>query len=225
MLFLDQVEQMLQASADFVPLEVYVAVGTFVEEVLAPIPSPIIMTLAGTLAATKQTPVWYLIILGLIGAVTKTFASLILYWIGDKAEDLLVGRLGKYVGISQKEVEKIGAQFSGNNRDVVVLILARAIPIMPTSPVSVVCGIVKMDVKNYLLGTFIGTWLRGMMYLLVGFYSADSLEKINQGLMDMESLVQIAMVGIAGLVLVFLFYKRGKQQNLLATIKGKFGVK
>jgi membrane protein DedA with SNARE-associated domain len=225
MLFLDQVEQMLQASAQVVPMEVYVALGTFVEEVLAPIPSPVIMTLAGSLAAASSTPVWYLMVLGLIGAATKTFASLFLYWIGDKAEDFLVNRFGKYVGVSNKEIEKIGTQFNGNNRDVVVLILARAVPIMPTSPVSVVCGVIKMDLKKYIVGTFIGTWIRGMMYLLLGYYSVDSLEKINQGLMDMESLVQIGLVAIIGLVFVIMFYKRGKQQNLLQTIKSKFGVK
>lgn len=224
MLFLDQVEQMLQASADIVPLEVYVALGTFVEEVLAPIPSPVIMTLAGSLAAASSTTVWYLMVLGLIGAATKTFASLLLYWIGDKAEDFLVNRFGKYVGVSNKEIEKIGRQFNGNNRDVVVLILARAVPIMPTSPVSVVCGVIKMDLKKYVLGTFIGTWIRGMMYLLLGYYSVDSLEKINQGLMNMESLVQIGLVGIIGLVFVMMFYKRGKQKNLLETIKNRFGV-
>lgn len=225
MLFLDQVEQMLQASANVVPLEVYVALGTFVEEVLAPIPSPVIMTLAGSLAASGSTSVWYLLVLGLIGAATKTFASLLLYWIGDKAEDFFVNRFGKYVGVSNKEIEKIGKQFNGNNRDVVVLILARAVPIMPTSPVSVVCGIIKMDLKKYVVGTFIGTWIRGMMYLLLGYYSVDSLEKINQGLMDMESLVQIGLVGIIGLVFVIMFYKRGKQQNLLQAIKNRFGVK
>jgi membrane protein DedA with SNARE-associated domain len=183
------------------------------------------MTLAGTLAAAKATPAWYLLILALIGAVAKTFASVIVYWISDKAEDLIVGRFGKYLGVSTKEVEKIGAQFSGKNRDIVVLTLARAIPIVPTSPVSIVCGIIKLHLRTYILGTLFGTYIRNVLYLLLGYYGLNSLDAINQGLTSMESVMQIVLVLVAGLVLAYLFYKRRGEQDILGTVKKWFRVK
>jgi len=222
MIFLDQIEQLLQASAEIMPVEVYVTVGAFVEEIVAPIPSPIIMTLAGSLAATQDRALWYLLILALIGAIAKTIASIVVYWISDKAEDIIVGRFGKYLGVTSKEIEKIGKQFDGKNRDVVILTLARAIPIVPTAPVSIACGIIKVNLKSYIIGTFLGTLIRNVLYLSLGYYSAESLAHINEGLMSMESVVQVLLVLVAGLILAFLFYRRGKEKDLLKTVKGWF---
>lgn len=225
MLILEQTQAWLTSLAHVVPLEVFVMVGAFTEEIIAPIPSPIIMTLAGTLAGAKEVGWWYILVLAFLGAVAKTAASVIVYFVSDKAEDLIVGKFGKFLGVTSKELEKIGSQFSGTNKDTVILTLARAVPIMPTAPVSIVCGIIKMDLKSYIIGTGIGTFIRNILYLSLGYVGLSSLENINAGLDSMESVMQLVIAGVGGAVLLLLFYRRGKQKNLLETIKGWFGVK
>lgn len=219
---ISQIEQWLLEKANHVPVEQFVAIGSAVEEIIAPIPSPIIMTLSGSIAQAQLKPVGYLIILAIIGSLAKTLASWLVYFISDKAEDMVVAKFGKFVGISHKEVEKIGQYFNGDRKDLWVVALARAIPIIPTAPVSIVAGIIKLNIKSYLVGTMIGTFFRNCMYLLLGYYGSSSAQGILSGLDSIESIVQLILVAIAGSVILYLFYKRKKQTDLWGQIKKIF---
>ena len=46
----------LEKLAQYVPLEVFTVVGTFLEEVIAPIPSPFVLTTAGTITKAQNNP-------------------------------------------------------------------------------------------------------------------------------------------------------------------------
>ena len=225
MVILEQTQTWLTSLAQVMPVELFVMVGAFTEEIIAPIPSPIIMTLAGTMAGAKEVGWWYVLVLAFFGAIAKTLASVIVYFVSDKAEDVIVGKFGKFLGVTSKELEQIGSQFSGTNKDTVILAIARAVPIMPTAPVSIVCGIIKMDIKSYILGTGIGTFIRNILYLSLGYLGLSSLDNINSGLDSMESVVQLLLAAVGGVILLLLFYRRGKHKDLLGTIKGWFGVK
>jgi membrane protein DedA with SNARE-associated domain len=225
MSFLHAAEEWVVGLAQYVPVEQFVIFGAAIEEIVAPIPSPIIMTVAGSIAQAQNQGYLFLTLLALLGALSKTAASWLVYVISDKAEDIVVGRFGKYLGVTSKEIESIGKYFNGGVRDMVIMFLARAIPIMPTAPVSIVSGIIKVNMKSYMVGTFLGTLVRSYLYLLLGFVGLASAESILSGFDSAEKVVQLLMAVVGGTLLLLMYYRRSKETDILGTIKRWFRLK
>ncbi len=218
-------ETWLIGLTEVVPISWFVVVGAAIEEIIAPIPSPLVMTAAGSLAQAQGKTLISLAFLSLIGAVIKTVASWLVYFVADKAEDVVVGKWGKYLGVSKGEVEMIGRYFNGGVKDTLMVFLARAIPIMPTAPVSVVCGIIKIDIKAYLLGTLCGTVVRNLIYLSIGYIGLSSAEALLHGLNSMESLVQVVLAAVAVTTVLLLYYRRRREKDIMGLIKRTFRLK
>lgn len=216
-------EAVLVGYAQKVPLELFVFGGAMVEEVLAPIPSPVVMTLGGSIALAQALPWVLLLWLALLGAIGKTMGSWLVYFISDKAEDIVVGKFGKFLGVSHKEIESIGKYFYGDWRDDLIIMLARALPIMPTAPVSIACGVIKMNIRSYLVGTFFGTYFRNVMYLWLGYAGLASFESIMAGLDTAESIVQMLMVALLLVILALVYYRRSKT-DFMTIVKRKLGL-
>ncbi len=210
---MEQIISLIKNLAHTMPLDVFAFIGSFVEEIIAPIPSPLVMTTAGTLAYTQNYPWLYLFWLALAASVGKTVASWPIYMLADKAEDLILTRFGKFIGVSHKEVESIGKHFNGTWKDDVILLVIRALPIMPTSLVSVVCGFIKLNMRTYIQSTFIGYFIRSFIFLYIGYTGIAVYGNVSSNLASIESLVKI--ISGAGLVLflVWIFYKRNFKVN------------
>jgi len=204
-----------------VPVEIFTFVGAFLEEVVAPIPSPLVMTIAGSIADSQGKAILFLLWLALIGAVGKSIGAILIYFIADKAEDIVIQRFGKFIGVSHKEIENIGRHFNGTEKDFLLILLARAIPIMPTAPISFISGIIKINQRKYLSATFLGLLVRNMFYLMVGYLGHEAYSNVIEGLDSIESIVQVLMaVALAGLV-GWIYIKR-KKTDPMEYIKSKF---
>ncbi len=210
MKIIKSLEVLLLALAYKVPLMAFVVIGSLLEEIVAPIPSPLVMMTAGTIAKAQHQSFTSLLLIGLIAAVSKTFGCWIFYFIADKAEDILTSRFGKLIGFSHKEIENIGKFFSGGIKDDVILAVIRAIPIMPTTPVSLTCGFIKMNLITYLRSTLIGTFIRGMLFLYIGYSGLGILQSTVGGINKIESWMNIVIVVLLVGFLAFVYYKRGK---------------
>ncbi len=207
---MEQIISLIKNLAHTMPLDVFAFIGSFMEEVIAPIPSPLVMTTAGTLAQTQNQTLFYLFWLALAASAGKTMASWLYYVVADKAEDLILTRFGKFIGISHSEIESIGKHFNGTWRDDVVLLVVRALPIMPTSLVSVVCGFIKLNMRTYIQSTFIGYFIRSFIFLYIGYTGVAAYGNLSSGFVSIESFVKI--ISVVGLIIFlgWVFYKRGK---------------
>src|SRR5690606_11653760 len=121
------------------------------------IPSPFVMTLAGSMAKAQGAPFWYLLVISVLAAVGKTVGAFILYWFSDKAEDIVLSRVGRFIGITHQEVEKFGQKFSGGRRDFITLLVIRSTPIIPSAPISLICGFVRIRLDLFSIASFFGT--------------------------------------------------------------------
>lgn len=210
----NQIILWLESLAVQVPLPIFVLVGGFIEEVLAPIPSPFVMMLAGSIGASQKYTIPALIGIAAIGAIGKSLGAWILYFIGDKAEDFALGKFGKFIGISQKDIESIGGYFKGGAKDWAIMIIMRAIPIMPTSPLSLIAGVIKIDLKAYLIGGFIGTVIRNFFFIYIGYLGLDTANSLVTGLDSAESIAKVVFVAVVGIGLAYLYYKRSKKNPM-----------
>lgn len=197
-----------------VPLPVFTTVGAALEEIIAPIPSPLVMTLAGSLAAAASKHWLYLVYLAVIGAVAKTLASYVVYYVSDKAEDIVLSKFGRFVGVSHKEVEKFGSQLSGGWTDNLVMLALRAVPIIPTAPVSIIAGLLKIDLVTFLWTTLLGYMVRNYFYLYLGATSIGALESLNEGLDSVENIGYLIIFLLLGALTLF-FYKKRQDDNIV----------
>ena len=203
----------LEKLANYVPLEIFTFFGTILEEILAPIPSPFVMTITGSIARAQGQLLGYLLVISLIGALGRVVGTTFLYFLADFAEDIILGRFGEFLGVSHREVERIGSRFNGTARDYLTLILLRSIPVMPSSPLSVVCGLVKLDYKVFAIGTAIGSVFRNLFFLWIGFTGLAATESFMEGLESIETIVQILFV--LTLIGGFYYYYRKRERGEL----------
>ena len=197
------------------PLEWFVFIGSFLEEVISPIPSALIMGTAGSLALLHGSSLGYLMWLALIGNIGKSLGAWLYYFIGDKLEDLLIKRATNFFGVRHEEIENIGKRFTGHHwKDGGALFMLRLIPFFPTTPVSIAAGIIKMDIKVFLLATYAANFFKDLLYLYAGYAGLATLHTFWRKLLPLKVGVDILVaVSIIGF-LFFLYTKRGAGKKL-----------
>lgn len=207
----------LEKLAQSIRLEYFVVLGSILEEIIVPIPSPFVMTTAAFVAKSQNLNLYQVSMVCLAAAIAKTVMSWVFYVITDKAEDIIIGKFGKYIGISHKNVEKIGSMLTGKWWNDIALFLLRAIPIFPTSLVTIAAGAIKYPMKPFLVVTFIGTMVRNYFYIWVGYFGYDQINKYFGYFKDnLWSLVGFCLV--VGLVVVGLMKAKDK---MLSKIVGE----
>lgn len=206
--FLKQVELALASWANQLPLEIFMFAGSIVEEVIAPLPSPLVPATAGSVAALQNRPLGTIAWLAAFGATGKVIGAWVLYLLADKAEDIVVGKFGKFLGVSHKKIEGIGKHLQGGRRDLAVLTLLRALPVVSSTLVSVVCGTIKVNKRVYTLATFIGTYFRDLLFLYFGFAGLSAFSNVIAGLENTESKLQLISLSAIFVFLTWLFLKK-----------------
>lgn len=205
-----KIESFLISFANYLPLEVFSAIASFVEEIIMPIPSPAVMMITGSIAALQHRPVYSLIILALFGAIGKLFGAMIVYFFSDKIEDLLATRWGKFFGLNHSDIEKFGKRLGNGWKDYFILTILRALPIIPSSVLSVGCGILKVEYRLFLISTFIGTIVRDSIYIYAGYIGTTTATSFIRQSSSIESIIQ-ALVGILIFTgLIFAYFRRSK---------------
>ena len=199
---------LLEQFAASVPVELFAFVGSFVEELIAPIPSPVVMTLAGSMAATNGSPFWYLFVIAVIAAIGKTVGAIILYLIADKSEDVILSKAGRYIGVTHKQVESIGNRFQGTPRDYITLLIIRSTPIIPSAPISLICGLIALPKKMFIICTFFGTIVRDFIYLYIGFTGLSAAAEITHGIEGISSIVTVILGVIGVAVFAYILYRK-----------------
>lgn len=188
----------LEALAQNVNPALFVFIGSFVEEIVAPIPSPLIMATTAALAHSLQLPWLEILWILIVAAGSKTLSSLLVYWLAYESEHLLVGRFGKYVGLSTEMIEGVGRWVGKGYWDELVLLLLRSLPIVPSIVVSAACGVFKIDLRTYLWTTFVGTFIRNGIFFSILYFGWSQAEVVWNLLDDRGELIALAAIALAG---------------------------
>lgn len=218
--FIQWSEQLVRLLADRLPLDWFVFVGSFIEEVISPIPSLLIMGTAGTIAMVQHRPLIFLFWLAVFGNTGKTLGAWVYYFVGDQLEDVIVRRFGKYFGVTHTQIEGIGKRFTGHHlRDGGFLFLLRFFPFIPTTPVSIGCGIVKMDIRVFLLATYLGNILKDIAYLYAGYYGVTKINAFWHHGYHFRPWTTLFVVVLFGGIIYLFTSKRHRQWEPFAHFK------
>ena len=183
-------------------------VGSFLEEIISPIPSFIVLVPAGAAAHVQGYGWWYLIILAFVAAAGRLVASVILYFVADKAEDWLLGKGRRLFGVSHKQLENYGARFSGTPRDLLVLFLLNAIPVLPTSLLSLTCGFIKVRLRFFIVATYFGTAVNAFIYMAVGYAGVQAVNSLRNLQSALQVVSMLILAGLLGWLLYYYFKKK-----------------
>lgn len=160
--------QWLTHFAQSTSIPVFILLGSVVEELIPLLPSPFVVTTAGALAAAQEYDWISIFFLILLASVIKTIASWVWYKVADKTEDIVMEKSGSKFGISHEKLENFGKKLSKGVGDELAILILRAVPIIPTSLVSMMAGFIKLELKPFLWTTFLGMMIRNTIYLLIG---------------------------------------------------------
>lgn len=194
------------------------ALGVFlasvIEEVFAPIPSALIMTMSGFIFIPEGFSLVSLskliFVVALPAALGVTLGSYFIYFIARFGGRLIIEKFGKYVGLYLSDIEKLEQKMSGTSKDELLIGTARVIPIVPSVAISAFCGIIEMNVFKYFYITLAGTFVRGLILGGIGWQAGNVYEKYAALIQDLEKWILLST--ILGLIVfvVIKYSKRGK---------------
>jgi len=221
MSIIDQIILWLENLSRSINLELFVVIGSFLEEIIAPIPSPFVMTTAAALSQSQGYLLTQLAILVIVASFAKTVSSYLIYYAADKLEDVVVNRFGKYVGLSHKLIEQIGSFLTGTWIDDLLMILARALPFIPTILVSAGAGVIKYNKKSFIITTFLGVIIRNSFYLWVGYVGATQAEHLWLQIKDNPVFISIAMMMVVLTIYALIKTKDAMFEKMMSLKKVK----
>jgi membrane protein DedA with SNARE-associated domain len=154
-----------------------VALLMALENVFPPIPSELIMGLAGIEAGKGNLNLWIVLLAGTIGSVAGNY---VWYWVGRKVGlerlDHFVDRWGRWLTLDRKEVEKFNRLFHRHGAS--TIFFARMVPTIRTL-ISLPAGIFRMSRRKFLLWTFAGAGVWNLVFAGIGFQLGARVEEID----------------------------------------------
>ena len=192
-----------------------VFIGVMVEQILVPIPSPVIVMGAGAILISSDlsVPNAFLQILWIIvlpGSIASTLGSYIGYMISYYEGKALVLRFQRFLDVDWEEIGNLEKRFQGK-KEAIAIFFSRAIPVFPISLVSIFAGLLRVPLKPITVYTFLGSTFRCFFLASVGWWIGAMYEKVATRLNSAETFVSILMlIGMVG-VLGYLYYKFRKK--------------
>jgi membrane protein DedA with SNARE-associated domain len=200
---------------NILPLGVFgVFTASVIEEVIAPIPSALVMSMSGFIFVTG--PVSWNAIFALIfkvaipAALGVTLGSYVIYFAARFGGKFLIEKWGKYVGLYWADIEKFQNRLSGTKRDEIFIGLARIIPFVPSVAISAFCGILEINVVRYFFISFIGVFFRGLVLGALGWQVGNVYEKYAQTISSIEDTILISTIFALGIFIVLKYKSRPK---------------
>ena len=181
----------------------------FLENIIPPIPSEIIMPLGGFLVSQGKLNLYILIFVGLIGTV---LGAIPWYYLGrflnEKKLANLIDSKGKFLGITSNDLNKSKVWF--DKYGVSLVFWGRLIPGIRTL-ISVPAGIELMPLRKFFIWTSLGSLIWVILLSLSGYIFGENYTIIESYINDFKVLLKPLLIVIIVFV-IFKFLKNIKEK-------------
>lgn len=168
----------------------------FLEACCVPIPSEITFGFAGVLAGEGRLNVVAIII---IGTIAELAGSLVSYGVGRVGERPLVAKFGRYLLITQSDIDRAERFLAG--RGAWAVPVGRALPVVRTF-ISIVAGFVEVPLMMFALLSLLGTAVWVTAITLIGYAVGTQWKSIEKGIaLAGWAIAALAVIGIAAFVI------------------------
>jgi membrane protein DedA with SNARE-associated domain len=183
-----------------------------IESCCIPLPSELIMPLAGFLAYQNRLSLVGAAVAGAVGCVV---GSAVAYWIGAKGGRPLLLRYGHYVLVSPHDAERADAFFA--RRGDATVFFTRLMPIVRTF-ISLPAGIARMDFKKFIVYTFLGSLPWCFVLALAGYNLGKHWQDVGSTLHKYDIVVA---VGILALLALFIYFHVRRSRSAVEAPSGE----
>jgi membrane protein DedA with SNARE-associated domain len=190
----------------------YLGIGLlmFLENLFPPIPSELIMPLAGYTATFPNTQIQVIpaiaagVIGTILGAIPWYYAGLLL---GQQRLQLLASRYGKWIGISGDDIEKSTNWFQKHGSKAVLF--GRLVPGIRTL-ISIPAGVSKMPVVPFFIYSTIGTiaWVTLLTY--AGYFLGKNYKLVEDYI---DVITKVVVFGVLLAIASFIGYRLWKRSR------------
>lgn len=198
-----------QSAVDLISSAGYLglALGLIVDSAGIPIPSEVLVPLA-TVSAKQGN--LNLVAVILVSIVAQVIGGIIAYEIGRRGGVPFIKRYGKYVLLSQRDLDITRAQFE--RRGQLLAFMGRCIPVV-RGYIGFVAGIAEMPFKRFLMATIAGSTLWTLILATAGWLLAEDITVIDRVLKPFSELIIIAIVVAVICFIVVRIRQNRKQVN------------
>jgi membrane protein DedA with SNARE-associated domain len=177
------------------------------ESTLVPIPSELVMPLAGYMASQGEFSLPVILVINTSAAL---LGSGLCYWIGVVGGKPFLSKYGKYFLIRQHDIDRTEAFFAKHGNK--TILIGRFLPVI-RHVISVPAGIARMPLRGFFLQTFLGATIWGGTLILLGYYVGANWEAFAGTLKRVDLLIGIILV-LALVALGIRFVVRRRRERL-----------
>ena len=178
-----------------------------IESACIPLPSEIIMPLAGWMLIKAQgMGSSFTLVAALYGAIGNVLGSVIAYWVGRWGGRPAVERYGRYVLISPHDLDTADRWFARYGNWAVFF--SRMLPVVRTF-ISFPAGVAGANFGAFVIFTFVGAlpWCWALAY--AGYVTGEHWEQIRSAMRPFDMPIVLALVALAALY-VYRHVKRSR---------------
>lgn len=178
----------------------YVGVAFIValENLFPPIPSEVVLPLAGFIAGQGRATLIGMIVAATVGSVVGAWALYgIAAWVGPVRIRRFVGRYGRWVSVDLDELGKAEAWFDRRSRSAVLV--CRCVPLI-RSLVSIPAGFRRMPLVRFTVATAIGSAIWNCVLVGAGYALGDRYGDVEDYVGILQALVIIGVVLLVGFI-------------------------
>ncbi len=173
-----------------------VFLGVLIEEIIIPIPSPLILMASGFILVDPSST--------LFGALFQTFSIILIpavlagtigsffpYYIGHYARKKGT-RWQNYVGIKKYHIRYLEKKMENNA--FFYIVLSRMLVIIPMSFVSFVAGFLQLSKTKFVIATFLGSIPRTIILAMLGWYFGNTFIVVAESLSFVENIILLLII-------------------------------
>lgn len=164
------------------------ALAMGIESACIPLPSELVLPLAGWMVSLGQWSFWPAVLAGTIGG---TLGSILAYWVGALGGRPLLLRYGRYVLISPHEVEIAERWFARYGE--ATAFFSRLLPVVRTF-ISLPAGIARMSFPKFVLYTFLGSLPWSALLVYAGVLLESNWASVKSVLAPFDYLIALIVL-------------------------------
>ena len=172
----------------------YVGVALLValDNVFPPIPSEIILPLAGFLSGQGHLAYPGVVLAATVGSVAGALPLYAIgYWLGESRLRPLVRRFGRWLFIEEGDLDQAQAWFDRHGTKAVLI--GRCVPLV-RSLISIPAGLACMPLGRFVLYTTLGSGLWNAILVGIGWTLGERWEQVGSYLKPLEYVVMALLV-------------------------------
>lgn len=165
-----------------------VAVLMAIESAAIPLPSEVIMPFSGFLVSQGRFGLWEIALAGAVGSVLGSWVT---YWLGKYGGRPLVRRYGKYMLITEHDLNLADIFFA--KYGIWATFFGRVLPVIRTY-ISIPAGISKVRFWPFTFACLVGSYLWSLFLGFIGMKLGENWESLRGYFHQMDVVIMILIV-------------------------------